>query len=61
MAGPLTTEYAEGRRDGTAAFEQFGPEVADEMVIFLGTLDPKGLYPLAFARSVNEAITNSLS
>ena len=56
-----TFEYREGRSDGLKAFKEFGPHVADEMVIFLCTLDPRGLYPLAFAKSVNECITNSLS
>lgn len=56
-----TFEYREGRGDGLKAFHQFGIEIADQMVVFLGTLDKNSLYALGFAKSVSEALTDSLS
>lgn len=69
QAGPLTTDYAEGRRDGTYVFERFGAQEADGILEYLQEVnnlpctasEPASLYTIAFVRSVNEAIGNSLS
>jgi hypothetical protein len=52
------SDYSAGRREGTAAYLAFGEHIADEMAIFLCTLDRTSAYALGFVRSVNEEVTN---